>query len=316
MKLMHFTQQCRYQLMWALANVFVLTATGAYGNSPADMDLSPVELVPEESIELVQEPSDPQPKFTLPVNPSSSITPILTTRPSFTDSWLSVPKGSLQVESGATYTDQINKTRSWVLPETLLKLGVGRHTDFRLLLPNYTDIRRNHEGVSVSHFGDMAVGLTHHVPLPGKVDLTLIPVLNIPTGANQASSNSLDPQFRLVAARSLTPRLTLASQFDARWNTRRNTDVKVLLNPTVIAYYAFTRKWSGFVEYGGFLPVKGGKSTHFIQGGALYLLTPRQQLDVRMAVGLNRSASDFLVGFGYAFRVDGLFSKAANAGTQ
>ena len=39
----------------------------------------------------------------------------------------------------------------------------------------------------------------------------------------------------------------------------------------------------------------------------LFLPTPRQQLDLRVAAGLNGASSDFLVGFGYSFRLDGLF---------
>ncbi len=63
------------------------------------------------------------------------------------------------------------------------------------------------------------------------------------------------------------------------------------------------------MEYSGFFPTTGA-STQYLQGGLLYLLTRRQQLDVRMAVGLNKNSPDFLVGFGYSFRIDGLFGES------
>jgi len=243
---------------------------------------------------------------TLPEEKPPDIPPIITTRPSFTDSWLTIPKGSFQAENGATFTDNGDGTKSWILPETLLKVGVAKNTEIRFGVPNYTYLKLDHSDSLINNFGDISAGISHHVALPGKVDLAIIPFVNLPTGANKASSNSVDPQLRLVVAKYLAPKLVVSSQMDARWNTGRHAAARVVMNPTFISYYSFTNKLSGFAEYGGFIPTSG-KSSHYIQGGALYLLTKRQQVDVRVAMGLNKQASDFLVGFGYSFRIDNLF---------
>ena len=231
---------------------------------------------------------------------------IVTTRPSFTDSWLAIPQGSLQVESGVTYSDNGNETRSWVLPESMIKLGVGKNTEFRFTVPNYTYLRDDDAGKLANNFGDMTIGLSHHIALPWKLDLALIPFLNVPTGANNVSSNSLDPQMRVVLAKTVTPKLVIASQMDARWYTGKDASARVVMNPTLIGYYNFTPKLAMFLEYGGFIPTEGDDA-HYAQGGFLYLPTPRQQWDIRLATGLNKAASDIVVGFGYSFRVDGLF---------
>jgi hypothetical protein len=271
-----------------------------------------VELSPlpgQQSLLLTQDTSlTSQPVGASPP-PTRTDEPILTTRPSFTDSWLTIPRGSFQAENGATYTDNANRTKSWVLPETLLKVGLTDNIELRFATPNYINLRRDDDDIlvnEISHFGDMGVGLSLHRRLPGQIDLAVIPFLNLPTGANKASSNSVDPQLRVVLARYLTSKWVIASQFDARWNTGRNRVADVILNPTFITYYSFTEKISGFAEYGGFIPTSG-RTGQFIQGGLLYLPTRRQQFDVRVATGLNRQSSDFLVGFGYSFRVDGLF---------
>jgi hypothetical protein len=81
--------------------------------------------------------------------------------------------------------------------------------------------------------------------------------------------------------------------------------------PSFINYYSFTPKWIGFLEYGSFI-LSEGKSSQFVQSGALFLPTPRQQIDARIAVGLNKTSPNLLVGFGYSFRVDGLFGKSRN----
>jgi hypothetical protein len=311
----------RFRGFWALWGSFLLWGSVLTGNvwasEPVQEDLFPQEirLDPTES-PLAQANSvlkeDQAPDETLSkeaASPDSSIPTICTTRPSFTDSWLSVPKGSFQAESGASYIDTSDKSRMVMVPESLLKLGVAKNTEFRLSTPNYTYLSSKTDGLLGNHLGDMTVGVSQHIGLPKyKLDITLIPFLNLPTGANRVSSNALDPQFRLVVARTMTPKLTLATQLDARWNTGKNRATDVLFNPTLIGYYAFTPKHVGFLEYAGLIPTQG-KNQQFIQAGYLYVPTPRQQWDIRIATGLNRQSPDVMVGFGYSFRLDGLFDK-------
>lgn len=245
-----------------------------------------------------------------PSPPTPTIPTICTTRPSFTDSWLSIPQGSFQAESGVSYIDNSNKSRLVTVPETLLKIGVGKNTEFRFSTPSYTYLSSKTDGQLGNHLGDMTVGMVQHFALPkAKLDIALIPVLNLPTGANRVSSNALDPQLRVIVARTMTPKLTLATQFDARWNTSKNRSTDVMFNPTLIGYYAFTPKHVGFLEYAGLIPTQG-KNQQFIQAGYLYVPTPRQQWDIRIATGLNRQSPDVMVGFGYSFRLDGLFGES------
>lgn len=302
LKHLHATLLCSWGLGLGLAHC-----------EPASVDLTPVELE-ETSIELAQQQTQQLPKATSSITTVPIPPAIVTTRPSFTDSWLSVPQGSFQAESGATYTDNSNHTRNWVLPESLLKLGLTRNTEFRFAVPNYTDTRDDDAGEITSNFGDLGVGISHHIGLPHKIDVALIPFLNLPTGAKNVSSNSLDPQFRAVVAKTVTPKLVFASQLDTRWYTGKDVPAKVVMNPTLISYYSFTDKFTGFVEYGGFYPTEG-KTGQYLQGGMLYLPTRRQQLDIRIAKGLNSNSSDIIVGFGYSFRIDGLFGESKPYGT-
>lgn len=277
-------------------------------------DLSPVTLLDckksEEEPKPILSENEHSQVQNIPTQGSADPPTILTTRPTFTDAWLAVPQGSIQSENGATYSDFSNRTRSWLLPETLLKLGLGPDTELRFSTPNYTYIRSDETGRLANNFGDTSVGFSHHIGIPShKIDLAFIPILNLPTGANNISTNSVDPQFRVVAARTFSPKLVVASQFDVRWNTGRNRATDVLMNPTLISYYSFTPKVVGFLEYATLIPTQG-RSQHFVQYGFLYLPTPRQQLDVRMANGLNRASSDLVIGFGYSFRVDGFFGKS------
>jgi hypothetical protein len=282
----------------------------AYSEALAEnqVDLSPVELAEVNESEPSKNNAAPD---TIHSSEPIKITPpsLVTTRPSFTDAAVTVPQDSLQVESGATFADNRGGTYSWTLPETQFRLGVTDNTEFRYTAPNYTYIGDNKPGSIANNFGDSSIGLAHHMMLPGKVDIMLIPILNLPTGANKVSSNSVDPMFRLVGAKYLTPKWQISSMFETRWNTGKDAAARVVMMPTFINYYNFNSKWIGFLEYGSFIPTEG-KSSQFIQSGALFLPTPRQQFDARVAVGLNKMSPNLLVGFGYSFRVDGLFGKS------
>jgi hypothetical protein len=50
---------------------------------------------------------------------------------------------------------------------------------------------------------------------------------------------------------------------------------------------------------------RGG--SQLFNSGAVYRVTPAQQIDVHVGFGLNRNAPDYVVGVGYSFRLDGLF---------
>lgn len=272
-------------------------------------DLAPVELAP---VELAQEDlRDSSIPEKLPAEAAKEveIPLITTTRPSFTDAVITVPQGSLQIESGATYTDNRGGTYSWVLPETLFRQGLTENTEIRFSTPNYLYLGDRQPGNLVNNFGDISVAMSHHMVAPGKIDLAFIPILNIPTGANKASSNALDPQLRLVWGRYLTPKWLISGMLDTRYFGSKDASAKVVMNPTLINYYSFSDKYIGFLEYGGFIPTQG-RNTQFVQSGLLFLPTHRQQWDVRIAVGLNKSSPNIIVGFGYSFRVDGLFGKS------
>jgi Putative MetA-pathway of phenol degradation len=233
---------------------------------------------------------------------------ISTSRPTFTDTPTTVPKGSYQVESGATYTHNRDDSRSWTLPEMLHRVGLLNNTEWRVTVPNYINIHDADGRTLVNNFGDMSVGLSQHFSLPSDIDLAVIPILNIPTGAHNVSSNAVDPQLRVVWGKSVTPTLSLGGQLDIRWFTDAHAAADVIFNPTLVGYYSWTSQFTSFVEYATFIPTTG-KASQFIQTGLLFLATKRQQLDVRVAAGLNNATPDFLVGFGYSFRLDGLFGK-------
>lgn len=59
--------------------------------------------------------------------------------------------------------------------------------------------------------------------------------------------------------------------------------------------------WDEFIEYAGDLPEHIGAG-HLLHFGTAYKLSPLQQTDFHVGVGLSRTAVDRFVGSGYLFR--------------
>jgi hypothetical protein len=68
-----------------------------------------------------------------------------------------------------------------------------------------------------------------------------------------------------------------------------------------------TEKTSLFVEYVGDYP-ENASTSELLNSGAVYRVTPTQQVDFRVAFGLNHNAPSYIVGIGYSLRLDGLFA--------
>ena len=76
---------------------------------------------------------------------------IITDRPDFTESGISVPKGRVQIEGGFSLVDY-GRISVLSLPETLVRIGMKDGLEFRVGIPDYEDRE------SVSGLGDLKVG--------------------------------------------------------------------------------------------------------------------------------------------------------------
>ncbi len=61
------------------------------------------------------------------------------------------------------------------------------------------------------------------------------------------------------------------------------------------------------MEYVGDYP-ENGSPAQLLNSGAVYRISPTQQLDFHVALGLNRNAPSYIVGVGYSVRFDELFT--------
>jgi Putative MetA-pathway of phenol degradation len=236
--------------------------------------------------------------------PDATIPEIVTDRPDVTESSIVVPKGSLQIENGATLTTD-HGFQTFDLSESLIRLGISTKTEIRLVVPNYLG---GFAGSDATGFGDVALGMKQQLgPLSPGFDLAVIVAVSIPTGSSQVSSHGYDPFVKFPWSKELKSGWSIGGMQSLFWNTddhRRNGDWE----PTFYVEKEITKSWDAFVEYAGDFFQHGGPSeiAHF---GTAYRITGRQQIDFHFGFGISDAAPRHFFAVGYSLRIDKLLGR-------
>lgn len=233
-----------------------------------------------------------------------TIPEIVTDRPDVTESSIVVPKASLQLENGATYTS-VRGSQTFDLTESLIRLGLTANTELRLVVPNYLG---GIAGQNPTGFGDIAVGMKEQLgPLPGGVDLSVIVAISLPTGAAQVSSHGYDPFIKFPWSKELRAGWSVGGMQSVFWNTddhRSNGDWE----PTFYVEKEITKPWDAFVEYAGDFSERGGPR-EIAHLGTAYRITARQQVDFHFGFGVSKAAPSRFFAVGYSFRIDKIWGR-------
>ena len=222
---------------------------------------------------------------------------IATDRPSFTDSSIVVPRGSLQFEDGFTETSAVGQ-QVYDFPETLVRYGLTSKTELRFGVPDY--FQNFHSGAPAG-WGDLSAGVKQQlVAKDGGFDASVVAALSFPTGSNAISSHGYDAQVLVPWSNPISKNWTAAGMVGVLWPTedRRHNATGQF---TFFVDRQITNPWDAFVEYGGFYPQRGGPQ-HLVHFGSSFKLTVRQQVDFHVGWGLSAAAVDHFIGVGYSFR--------------
>jgi hypothetical protein len=225
--------------------------------------------------------------------------PLATDRPQITSSSIVVPCGSLQFENGFLETANGGQW-TFDIPETSVRFGVASKTELRFTTPNYFYNDDTASGFT-NGFGDLTLGFKQQLgPTRGGFNVSLIPSVSLPTGANLISSHGYDPTVQLPWSHSLTKNWTVAGMFSLMWPTQG-----AWRNLTGQSSVYFDRQllppWDAWVEYSGAFPQRGSPQ-HIIDFGTSYKPTPHQQLDFHWSFGLSAATPSQSIGLGYSVR--------------
>lgn len=235
---------------------------------------------------------------------SNAQSTIATDRPQVTSSSIVVPCGSLQFENGFQETSAGGQ-QTYDFPETSIRFGIARKTELRYMVPDYYWNLATGSGTATG-LGDMSLGFKQQVgPTKGKFDVSVIPSVSFPTGANAISSHGYDPTVQLPWSRGLSKNWTLAGMFSVMWPTQAAANGGLQRDVTGQGSVYFDRQltapWDAWVEYSGAFPQRGGPQ-NIIDFGTSYKISPHQQLDFHAGFGLSAAAPSHMIGFGYSVR--------------
>lgn len=220
----------------------------------------------------------------------SAAQPLVTDRPDFTESAITVPRHSIQIESGVTATFE-GDLRTTSGPEMLIRWGVLDQLEIRIGSPDFVFADET------SGATDPVLGAKLALGSVSDVDIAVIAVTTIPAGDSRFSSSEAEPQA-IVTAGTDVGTISLGSQLEGAWDSAAE---RLLFAATLVAGTALSENVGGFVEIAISEEVTGPMGI-LLHSGATFALADLVQLDLHVGLGASEVAPDFLVGAGLSLR--------------
>jgi len=218
---------------------------------------------------------------------------IVTDRPSFSASPVTVDKGIWQTEFGYLFTHIDSDLSSHSLPNALVRFGLADDAELQISWSGYNRLESG--SVSTDGFSDVSIGGKWQLSEDdARTRFAFLASISIPAGDEAFSSDSYDPQISFIWSHSGGLEwfgMATLSRSGGNYSFSNGLGLSFSLGENS----AF------FVEHVVTLPEKGS-SSHELNGGLAFLRGADMQFDIHAAVGLNSSASDFALGAGFSKR--------------
>jgi len=223
---------------------------------------------------------------------------LVTDRPDFTESALSIPARMIQIESGVEYAG-FNSVDEWTYPNALARIGVGHHLEIRLGFSGWNTISSANQ--SDTYLNDILLEAKYQFTADDAlVPFAILLVSTLPTGADEISVGKAEAGLVLAASYGIN------DQFDVGVNlgavSAENQDERVFNGLASLAVgIGLTEKLGAFIEMFAEIP-QGENWQPVLDGGVTYLVSPTAQLDFYVGKGLNDYTPELILGAGFSFR--------------
>ena len=237
--------------------------------------------------------------------------PLVTDRPDFTESSVTVGRRVAQLEMGYTYIfddDGTDQTIGHAYPQMLLRYGVFAEWLELRVFWNYA----NEEvtgGAPSRASGSDYLGLCLKIALTPQEcwlpEMALIPQMTVPTGSRAFTTNEVMPGVIWIYSWEINDWLSTAGSSQMN---RAQDEV------TLDTYHEFAQSWTfayslsdklgAYTEWFALIPTGAdtARPEHFFNGGFTYLISNDIQFDIEAGVGLNDAAADYFLGTGLSIR--------------
>lgn len=238
---------------------------------------------------------------------AQSVPDMVTDRPDQTESSVTVPKGWLQIETGAlmegdspykglVFTNTIYNT-------TLLRYGLFDKTELRFGWEYLNDYVLSGDVESdVSGLAPFVIGFKTQISeedgwIP---ELAFLGHLTIPNiGKEEFRADFLTPDFRIAGTKSINDKFSTAFNLGGEWDG---------VTPNTNIFYSFVigmgvnEKIGAFAEVYGYV-IEEMNPDHRFDAGVTYLVSNNFQLDLSGGFGINDQAPDYFISGGLSYRL-------------
>jgi hypothetical protein len=260
---------------------------------------------------------------TLPAAAMDQTDDIDTNRPSFMNSPLVVPRGSLQFENGTLYQHFQHGLTSYDIPETEVRIGLTKGTEFQMFVPDWillhstaartiglsnsspglTTIETQQGGTQTGVSDITEPGLKHQFgPFFKDLNVAIIAGVTPPTGRRLISRTGVQPVIRSPWTKALNKNWSICGMQSL---LLVNSGRDVQWQNFWLLCRTFGTRTTAFTEYAGFYTHQSNP-INIIHFGVVRKLNRNNQIDLHFGFGLNKTAPAAFIGTGYSFRFDQL----------
>ncbi|QLH43422.1 MAG: transporter [Coxiellaceae bacterium] len=222
-------------------------------------------------------------------------------RPSVADNACTVPNGKASIEAGYAYSNLIGGGSGHDFPETFLRLGLPKNNEIVIGLPNYyLQSITPHSG-----FGTTNIGLKHEIGTIKNFFVSIEGIVAPPSGSRSFGNDDIEGTFNTLIGYNFSPTIIMTIMLGASSYTmpssfggqRYNT-----VNPDVVFTWQVSRRIQYYSEIYGQSQTQPGDGAGFnFDGGILYAIKPRFEVDAEVGRRISGSLGGFNNYFGVGF---------------
>jgi hypothetical protein len=229
---------------------------------------------------------------------------ISTDRPDQTEASNTIPKGTIQLETGVVIQSDKKGDISEIFfsyPTTLVRIGIFKWLEFRIInqyissQSTLLNERRYQKG-----FDALALGTKIYLCKEKglRPEISFIGHLTLPFGSKIYRPSVIAPDFKFSLSNTISKRFKIGYNLGWYWEDGIREGATFY---TVALGYSISKKWGCYLEAFGH-KAKGALSEHLFDGGFTFLAKPNLQLDVSAGHKITASAPDHYLSAGFSFR--------------
>lgn len=226
---------------------------------------------------------------------------IITDRPDQTESSSTIPKGSLQIESGILlgFADtELNSERQFIGPSSLFRYGLSNSLEIRVV-NQFESIKNKSNNQEISGISDLEIGVKIQLfqSVGINAEMAFLSHLVLPTGSIDLTNDELGTINKLAFSHELNKRLGLGYNLGYNYFGIGKGD----LTYSIVLGFKINEKAGVYLEpYGELIDIR----EHFasFDSGFTYLLKDNFQLDFSFGTGINHTMNYISTGFSWNIR--------------